>query len=74
MVITLALHDAVTPAGKPVEAPIPVAPVVAIVMDVIAALAQTVGAEEGIPAVFGGVIAIVRVVVFAQSPAVGVNV
>ena len=52
IVITLAAHTADTPAGKLTGAPIPVAPVVAIVMlGDIAVLIQSVGLDEGAPAV-----------------------
>ena len=50
---------AVTPAGSPEAAPIPVAPVVVCVISVIAVLIQTVGVEEAVPAVFAGVTVIV---------------
>jgi len=69
----LALHDAVTPAGKPVAAPMPVAPVVAIVIGVSAVFRQSVGEDEGVPAVLSGVT--VTVVVTggpAHVPSVGV--
>jgi hypothetical protein len=46
MVMVLVAHAAVTPAGKPVAAPIPVAPVVVCVTDGIAVLIQTVGVED----------------------------
>ena len=74
IVITLAAHEAVTPAGSPVGAPIPVAPVVAMVIGVSAVFIQSVGFEDGVPAVLVGVMLSVSVAVFAQSPAVGVNV
>ena len=51
IVIVLASHAAVTPAGSPVVVPIPVAPVVAIVIGVRALLTQTVGFADGLPAV-----------------------
>ena len=51
MVILFAAHAAVTPAGNPVAAPIPVAPVVAIVILVSAVLIHNVGVEDGAPAV-----------------------
>ena len=54
MVITLLFQVAVTPAGKPVGEPIPVAPVVAMVMGVSAVFRQSVGEEEGAPAVLMG--------------------
>lgn len=46
--IVLAAKDADTPAGNPVGAPIPVAPVVAIViLGDMAVFIQTVGLDEG---------------------------
>jgi hypothetical protein len=54
MVMTFADHDAVTPAGKPVALPIPVAPVVLIVIGVRGMLGQSVGLEEGAPYVLSG--------------------
>ena len=47
MVIVLAAQAADTPDGKPVGAPMPVAPVVVCVMLVSAVLIQRVGVEEG---------------------------
>ena len=44
MVMILFDHDAVTPAGRPVGVPIPVAPVVVWVMSVMAVLIQAVAA------------------------------
>ena len=46
IVIVLAAQAAVTPAGRPVGAPIPVAPVVACVMFVRAELMQIVGVDD----------------------------
>ena len=51
MVITFADHAAVTPAGNPVAAPIPVAPVVAWVMFVNAVLIHNVGVLDAAPTV-----------------------
>ena len=51
IVIVLAFHEAVTPAGRPVGVPIPDAPVVAIVTGVRALLTHTVGLADGVPAV-----------------------
>jgi len=51
MVITFPAQPAVTPAGKPVAAPIPVAPVVACVILVRAVLIHKVGVEEAAPTV-----------------------
>ena len=46
IVIVLDAQEAVTPAGRPVAVPMPVAPVVACVMLVSAVLMQKVGMEE----------------------------
>ena len=70
MVIRLAAQAAVTPAGRPVGAPIPVAPVVAIVMFVIRVLIHKVGVDEGAPAVLFGVTVIVPVAFTDPQPPV----
>ena len=70
MVITFAAHAAVTPAGKPVGAPIPVAPVVVCVMFVRAVLMHNVGVEEGALTVFAGFTVIVPVALTAPQPPV----
>ena len=62
MVIVLAAHAAVTPAGKPNGAPIPVAPVVVCVMLVKAVLIHTVGVEDGAVTVFEGLTVTAEVV------------
>ena len=54
IVITLAAHEAVTPAGSPVEVPMPVAPVVVMVMGVSEELTQSVGLDDGALAVLSG--------------------
>ena len=46
MVIVFATHAAVTPAGKPTAAPIPVAPVVVCVIAVSGVLIQSAGVDE----------------------------
>ena len=46
IIIVFPAHAAVTPEGKPVGVPIPVAPVVVCVIFVIAVFTQTVGADE----------------------------
>ena len=46
MVIVFDAYDAVTPAGKPVAAPMPVAPVVVCVIAVRGVLIQSVGVDE----------------------------
>ena len=55
IVIVFDAKAADTPAGKPVGAPIPVAPVVAIVILVNAVLMHSVGVDDGVPAVLVGV-------------------
>ena len=70
MVMTSANQAAVTPVGKPVAVPIPVAPVVAWVMVVKATFWQTVGLEEAAPAVFVGVTMIVPVAFTLPQPPV----
>ncbi len=52
IVMVLDPQDAVTPAGRPVAVPIPVAPVVVWVIAVKAVLMHRVGVEEAVPAVF----------------------
>ena len=71
MVIVLLAHTAVTPAGKFVGAPIPVAPVVAMVITgEIAVLMHSVGLDEGVPAVLFGVTVIVPVAFTTPQPPV----
>ena len=70
IVITFAAHAALTPAGKPVAAPMPVAPVVACVMFVRAVLIHNVGVVEAAPAVFAGVTVIVPVAFTKPQPPV----
>ena len=67
IVITFPAHVADTPAGNPFapdtpEFEIPVAPVVAIVIGVIAVLIQTVGFVDGTEAVLAGVTVTVAVI------------
>ena len=59
MVIVFPAQAAVTPEGKPVATPIPVAPVVVCVIGVNAVLTHNVGVEEAAPTVFDGVTVIV---------------
>ena len=54
-------HAALTPAGRPVGVPIPVAPVVVCVIFVKAVLGHSVGDEDAAPAVLSGVTVIVPV-------------
>jgi hypothetical protein len=70
MVMVLASQAAVTPAGNPAGAPIPVAPVVVWVMGVSTVLIHNVGVEEGAPAVLAGVTVIVPVAFTAPQPPV----
>ena len=55
MVIVLDNQEAVTPAGRPVAVPMPVAPVVVWVIAGRAVLMQRVGVEEAAPTVLSGV-------------------
>ena len=68
--MVLDAHAAVTPAGKPVGAPMPVAPVVAMVILVKAVLMHKVGEEDGAPAVFAGVTVIAPVALTVPQPPV----
>ena len=63
-------HAAVTPAGKPVAVPIPVARVVAIGMLVRAVLIHKLGVLDGAPAVLFGVTVIVPVAFTVPQPPV----
>ena len=54
IVITFEAHAAVTPAGRPVGVPMPVAPVVVLVMFVKVVLIQSVGVEDAVPGVLSG--------------------
>ena len=70
IVITLLAQTAVTPAGKPVAVPMPVAPVVAIVIFVKAVFTVNVGLDDAVPAVLRvqGVTVVV-VVIGGEPPA-----
>ena len=70
IVIVLLAHAAVTPAGKPVAVPMPVAPVVVCVMLVNAVLIHNVGDELAAPAVLAGVTVIVPVAFTLPHPPV----
>ncbi len=70
IVIVLLAHAAVTPAGKPVTVPMPVAPVVVCVMFVNAVLIHNVGDELAVPAVLSGVTVIVPVAFTLPQPPV----
>ena len=66
MVMVLLAQAAVTPAGKPVAVPIPVAPVVVWVILVNAALTHKVGVLDAAPAVLAGVTVAVIAVLLAE--------
>ena len=70
MVIVLDAKAAVTPDGKPVAAPIPVAPVVAWVIFVKAVLIHKVGVDDPAPAVLFGLTVIVPVAFTLPQPPV----
>ena len=70
MVITSLAQLAVTPAGKSVAVPIPVAPVVAMVISVRAVFTQIVGVELAVPAVLSPVTVIVPVAFTVPHPPV----
>ena len=61
---------AVTPAGKPVGEPMPVAPVVVWVIAVNGVLIHKVGEDEAAPAVLFGVTIIVPVALILPQPPV----
>ena len=68
--MVLAAQAAVTPAGKPVAVPMPVATAVVCVIAVRAVLMQSVGVEEATPAVLSGVTVIVPVAFTLLHPPV----
>jgi hypothetical protein len=70
MVIVLDAQPAVTPVGKPVAVPIPVAPVVVCVISVSAVLIHNVGDDEAAPAVLAAVTVIVPVAFTLPQPPV----
>ena len=70
IVTVLEDQDAVTPAGRPVGVPIPVAPVVIYVIAVKAVLMHSVGVEEAVPAVLSGVTVMVPVAFTLPQPPV----
>ena len=73
MVMVLLAHVAVTPAGSPVAAPMPVAPVVVCVIAVKAVLIQRLGVLEAMPTVLAAVTLMVPVAldVLGQPPVNG---
>ena len=70
MVMVLAAHAAVTPAGKPVATPMPVALVVACVILVINVLIHNVGVDDAAPATMSAVTVIVPVALTVPQPPV----
>ena len=68
--MVLVAQAAVTPAGKPVAALIPVAPVVAMVTGVKAVLMHIVGLAEGAAAVLAGLTVMAPVALTAPHPPV----
>ena len=70
MVMVFVAQAAVTPVGRPVAVPIPVAPVVVCVMLVNAVLIHSVGDEDAAPAVLSGVTVIVPVAFAVPQPPV----
>ena len=70
MVITLEAHAAVTPAGRPIGAPIPVACKVAWVIAVNGVFIHKVGLDDAAPAVIFGVTMIVPVAYTVPQPPV----
>ena len=70
IVIVFDAHAAVTPAGRPVAVPMPVAPVVVCVTAGRAVLRHKVGVEEAEEAVLDGVTVMVPVAVTLPQPPV----
>ena len=70
MVMVLEPKEAVTPAGKPVGVPMPVAPVVVCVIDVSAVPIQSVGEDEAGPTVLFAVTLMVPVAFTLPQPPV----
>ena len=70
MVMVSDAQDAVTPAGRPVAVPIPVAPVVVCVIAVRAVLMHNVGVEEAADTVFTGDTVMVPIAEILPQPPV----
>ena len=70
MVIVLDAQEAVTPVGRPVAVPIPLAPVVVCVIAVRAVLMQRVGVAEADPTVLSCVTVMVPVAFTLPQPPV----
>ena len=66
----MAAHAGVTPAGNPVAAPMPVAPVVVCVILVISVLIHKVGVDDGALTVLFAVTVIVPVALTVPHPPV----
>ena len=72
IVIVFNAHDAVTPAGRPVAVPIPVAPVVVWVMAVRGVLTHSDGVAEAVPTVFkAGTVMVPKALTVPQLPVKG---
>ena len=69
-VMVLDAQEAVTPAGRPLAVPMPVAPVVVSVIAVNAVLMHRVGVVEAAPTVLSGVTIIVPVAFTVPHPPV----
>ena len=70
MVMTFPDHDALTPCGKPVAVPMPMAPVLAWVMSVIIVPTHKIGVEEAGPTVFIGATVMLPVAFTLPQPPV----
>ncbi len=68
IVMVLDAHATVTPAGRPVAVPMPVAPVVLCVILVSGVLIQRVGEEDALPTVLLGLTVMVPVALNVQPP------
>ena len=74
MVIVFDAQAAVTPPGRPVAVPMPVAPVVLCVIAVSAVFTHKVGVAEAAPAVLAGVTVIVpEALTVPQPPVKGIE-
>ena len=73
IVIVFEAQEAVTPAGRPIGTPIPVAPVVLCVIAVSGVCTHRVGAEDAAPAVLTGSTTIIPVAdTLPQPPVSGI--
>ena len=73
MVTVFEAHEAVTPAGRPVAVPIPVAPVVTCVIAVRAVLMHSMGVEEAVPTVFSFTMMVPIAFALPQPPVSGIK-